>query len=90
VWRAGDLVRALLPRAEQGLVAAGVDAAEAAHWLAIVAGRLASGQTGARWQRRALASLERRAPRDAALAALVARYVELAATERPVHEWPVP
>jgi hypothetical protein len=85
--RAAALVAELLPRAHAGLVAAGVDAGEAERLLAIVAARAASGRTGARWQRRALARLERGRGRDEALAALVARYLAEAASGRPVHEW---
>lgn len=87
---AGELVARLLPLAQTGLVGAGVEDAEAARWLAIVAARAASGGTGARWQRRALARLEARYPREQALAELVARYRALAASGRPVHEWPEP
>jgi gamma-glutamyl:cysteine ligase YbdK (ATP-grasp superfamily) len=84
---AAELVARLLPRAHAGLVKAGVDDAEAGRLLAVVAARAESGRTGARWQRRALARLERGAARDEALAALVARYRAEAATGRPVHEW---
>ncbi|HSJ97020.1 MAG TPA: glutamate--cysteine ligase, partial [Myxococcota bacterium] len=88
--RARELIGRLLPLAHTGLVAAGVEEAEAARWLGIVAARTASGQTGARWQRRALARLERGCPRSEALPALVARYRTEAASGRPVHEWPAP
>jgi len=88
--RAGELIARLLPKAHAGLVAAGVEDAEAARWLAIVGARAASGRTGARWQRRALARLERGCSRDEALAALLARYRAEAARGRPVHEWPEP
>jgi gamma-glutamyl:cysteine ligase YbdK (ATP-grasp superfamily) len=82
------LVRALLPVARDGLAANGVDAAEAEATLAPIAGRLASGRTGARWQRRALAALGRRHGRDEALRRLLARYLALSATGTPVHAWP--
>jgi gamma-glutamyl:cysteine ligase YbdK (ATP-grasp superfamily) len=86
-------VRALVPRlldvARAGLASAGVDAAESDAALAIVAERVARGVTGARWQRRTLAALEVEMPRADAVAALLERYLEAEATERPVHEWPV-
>jgi hypothetical protein len=88
--RAGALVERLLPAAQRALVAEGVEESEAAHWLGIVAARTASGRTGARWQRRALARLERGRSREEALCELVARYRAEAATGRPVHEWPDP
>jgi gamma-glutamyl:cysteine ligase YbdK (ATP-grasp superfamily) len=85
--RAAELVARLIEQAHGGLVAAGVDDAEAGRRLAIVAARVASGQTGARWLRRQLARLERGASRDEALAAVVERYHAEASRERPVHEW---
>jgi hypothetical protein len=87
---AAALVARLLPAAQAGLVSAGVEEAEAARWLGIVAARAASGRTGARWQRSALARLEQGAAREEALTALVERYRAEAARGRPVHEWPEP
>jgi hypothetical protein len=87
---AAELVARLVPAAHAGLVGAGVEDAEAERWLAIVAARAASGRTGARWQRRALARLEETRTRDEALVELVARYRAAAASDRPVHEWPDP
>jgi hypothetical protein len=86
---AAELVRRLLPEARRGLVEAGVDAAEADRLLEVIGDRVASGQTGAVWQRRALASLEQGADRDQALERLLERYLELQATGDPVHTWPV-
>jgi hypothetical protein len=84
------LIERLLPLAHAGLVGAGVEEAEAARWLAIVAARAASGQTGARWQRNALARLVARCGREEALCALVAQYRSHAERDLPVHEWPEP
>jgi hypothetical protein len=103
-WPAGDgservgaaaLVPRLLPTARRGLVDAGVDAGEADHLLGVLGDRVASGQTGAVWQRRTLAALEGSegggsgAGRERALAELLERYLELQATGDPVHTWPV-
>jgi len=85
---ARELVERLLPTAHEGLVAAGVEAQEASRWLDIVGVRAASGRTGARWQRVALARLRRGLSLEEALRALVARYRAEAASGRPVHEWP--
>ena len=52
--------------------------------------RAESGRTGAQWQRAALAKLEADMPRSQALAAMVERYMECAASKLPVHEWPIP
>ena len=84
---ARGLLPGLVEQARAGLVRAGVEDAEAGRWLRVVAERVASGRTGAQWQRRTLASLERGSDREEALRALVARYRSEAATGRPVHEW---
>jgi hypothetical protein len=89
---AAELVPRLLPSARRGLVEAGVDAAEADRLLGVIGGRVAAGQTGAVWQRQALAALEGggegRAGRERALEALLERYLELQAGGEPVHTWP--
>jgi hypothetical protein len=86
--RRAELVLELLPAARQGLVRAGVAAAEADRLLGVIAARVATGQTGAVWQRRALAALEPRLGRERALAATLERYLDYAATDQPVHSWP--
>ena len=86
---AGELVRRLLPEAGRALEAAGVDPGEAGRLLVVVDERVASGQTGAVWQRRTFDAVEPRLGRDAALRALLDRYLELSASDRPVHTWPV-
>jgi gamma-glutamyl:cysteine ligase YbdK (ATP-grasp superfamily) len=82
------LLERLLPVAREGLVGAGVDAAEADALLSIIQGRLRTGLTGARWQRKMLARLEAHMPRPDALGALLEHYLSHAASGRPVHEWP--
>ena len=86
--RAAELVPQLLPAAQDGLVGAGVAAAEADRLLGVIAARVATGQTGAVWQRRTLATLEPRLGREPALAATLQRYLEHAAGDQPVHTWP--
>ena len=85
---AAELVARLVPDARRGLVESGVDAAEADRLLQVIADRVAAGQTGAVWQRRALAALEAGLGRDQALVALLERYLELQAAGDPVHTWP--
>jgi gamma-glutamyl:cysteine ligase YbdK (ATP-grasp superfamily) len=87
---ATELVPRLLPEARRGLVEAGVDPAEADRLLEVIADRVAAGQTGAVWQRRALAALESEAGREQAVPALLERYLQLQADGEPVHTWPVP
>lgn len=89
-WAATDLVAQLLPVARVGLTGCGVDAHEADELLAVVAERVRAGITGAVWQRRALARLERALPRRQALAALTEVYLARAADGAPVHTWRLP
>ncbi|ATB31286.1 glutamate--cysteine ligase [Melittangium boletus] len=82
------LVERLLPVAREGLLGAGVEPDEANALLGVIQARLRAGCTGARWQRKMLARLEAHMPRADALGALLERYLSLAASGRPVHEWP--
>jgi hypothetical protein len=86
--RAAELVPELLPAARDGLVRAGVAAAEANRLLGVIAARVATGQTGAVWQRRTLDALEPRLGRERALAATLERYLDYGAGDQPVHAWP--
>jgi hypothetical protein len=56
----------------------------------VIEARVAAGQTGAVWQRRALDALASRLGREAALAAMLERYLDLQRTGDPVHSWPLP
>ena len=87
---AAELVPQLLPVARDGLVHAGVAAVEADRLLGVIAARVAAGQTGAVWQRRMLAALEPGLGRECALAAMLERYLECAASDQPVHTWRLP
>ena len=86
---AADLVPELLPAARQGLLGAGVVAAEADRLLSVIRARVDTGQTGAAWQRATLAAAEHVCSRDQALAVMLDRYLSCAATGQPVHTWPV-
>ena len=86
-WAAPTLVASLLPVARVGLVGLGVDPDEADDLLGVIAARVEARATGSAWQRAALAALERRLPRERALAALTEGYIARAATGAPVHEW---
>ena len=86
---AAKLVAELVPLAHQALVNAGVAAAEADSLLQVITARAASGQTGAAWQRAALAAAERGHDRERALAMMLERYLQCVATGMPVHTWPV-
>ena len=86
---AAELVAELVPAARQGLLQAGVAAAEADRLLEVISARAASGQTGAAWQRATLAAAERRHDREHALTVMFDRYLQCADTGLPVHTWPV-
>ena len=82
---ARTLAAELLPTALAGLREAGVEADEAATYLAPIEGRVATGQTGAVWQLAALETFGSRQPE--ALRRLVRCYRERVATGAPVHTW---
>jgi hypothetical protein len=86
---AAKLVAELVPVARQGLLHAGVAAAEADELLGIIAARAASRQTGAAWQRATLAAAERHHDRQRALALMLDCYLQCADTGLPVHTWPI-
>ena len=56
----------------------------------MIEARAACGQTGAAWQRQALAVVERRLDRSRVLAAMLERYLELQRAGDPVYTWPLP
>lgn len=85
---APEWIDALLPLAQAGLDRAGVARADSEPRLAIIERRARSGQTGAVWQRRALANAEASRSRAEALAAMFARYLELSDAAGPVAGWP--
>jgi len=71
----------LLPLARQGLARLGVERDEIEQWLGIIAGRLATRHTGARWQR---AWVQRH---GADMQGLTQAYLEHQQSGLPVHEW---
>lgn len=73
----------LLPRARRGLKALGLDDGEILHWLGIIAARLRTGCTGARWQRAWVKQ------HGCDMVGLTAAYLEQQQTGRPVHAWPL-
>ncbi len=83
------LVADLLPMARDALERAGIDAAETDGLLDVVGARAATRRTGARWQRDTLRACLRAEARPAALRTLVLRYLALAESGQPVHDWPL-
>jgi hypothetical protein len=87
---ASELVAELLPCAREGLLQADVTPAEAKHLLDVIAGRIATGQTGAAWQRKALVAAGPRLRGSSALEAMLHQYLDFAASGQPVHTWSRP
>lgn len=81
------LIARFLPDAAHGLESLGVDPGEVRRLLAVIAGRMDNGQTGARWQRSALDACPADLPRREALGCMMEGYIDRALTGRPVHEW---
>ncbi|MDD5390442.1 MAG: glutamate--cysteine ligase [Gallionellaceae bacterium] len=77
-----------LPLAEQGLRDFGLESVEIERYLGIVEARVRRGQTGAAWQ---LAHLDKQGGKahEAAVAAMLADYLENQRSGAPVHEWSV-
>jgi gamma-glutamyl:cysteine ligase YbdK (ATP-grasp superfamily) len=88
VLPAAKLIAELVPAAREGLLQAGVTAAEADGLLDVISARAASGQTGAAWQRATLAAARRHHDTERALAVMFDRYLQCAETGLPVHTWP--
>ncbi|GAB3493552.1 glutamate--cysteine ligase [Amycolatopsis cihanbeyliensis] len=83
-------LRVLLPLAYEGLRRSEVSEQASARYLGVIEQRCLAKRTGSTWQRQAVArAQERGIDRDTALAGMLARYLELSRSERPVHEWPV-
>lgn len=89
---ASELVlRRLLPMAQEGLEALGVDGAAIDRYLGVIEGRCLSGVNGAEWQVRCVRELERRGrDRTAALAEMTGAYAERMHSNEPVHTWDLP
>lgn len=82
-----DLIREWLPCAGEGLERLGVDRAEAEQLLGIIAARVESGTTPARWQRWQLDRLEPKVGLSEALARMLDNYLRGVESNRPIHEW---
>ncbi|GHD86672.1 glutamate--cysteine ligase [Streptomyces naganishii] len=80
----------LLPLAEAGLTAWGVEPADRDLYLGVIEERCRRRTNGAEWQAATFhRALEKGMSREAALAATTRRYRELTLLNEPVHTWPV-
>ena len=84
------LLEELVPVAEEGLASLGVDSSEVGALSSVIKARVANGQTGASWQRTALARIERSLPRAEALRELTRQYASRSKHLDPVHTWSAP
>jgi len=77
----------LLPLAERGLRAGGIDEADVRRYLDTIAARVERRQTGASWLLSSLAGMDDEGSPEERLAALVAATVARQSEGTPVHEW---
>lgn len=76
-----------LPLARAGLLDAGVEPADVAHYLGIVRDRVASGTTGARWVERSLVGMREKGTRSERMVAVTAGTLARQKRGDPVHTW---
>jgi hypothetical protein len=86
---ARELIPRLIPLAERGLVAAGIEPGEAASRLGIIEARCASGQTGAVWQRACVEKIAAQSGAEGAFARMLERYLEHSEAGDAVHLWSI-
>lgn len=77
----------LLPLADEGLRASGIDERDIDRYLGIIDARVRSGQTGAQWQLDSLAQMSSDGTRGERLSALVAGMIRRQKEGNPAHEW---
>lgn len=82
-----DVIKSLLPVADEGLKTIGVPKADRELYLGIIAGRLANGQNGANWLRKASDTMSGEEMVQVVRAAQLAELNE--GRRSPVHEWTV-
>ncbi len=84
---ADEILAGLLPGAADALPGLGVANKEVERYLAVIEERLATGQTGARWQRQSVAALEQKHSRSDALHRMLESMIENSASNNPVAGW---
>ncbi|GAB3283153.1 hypothetical protein [Parasphingorhabdus pacifica] len=92
-WVSPDelVLRRLLPMAHEGLRNCGMSDEARERHLGVIEQRCLRRQTGSSWQRDTVAALERDGmDRQAALSAMLHRYIEHTDGGEPVHTWPLP
>ena len=84
-----EIIADSLDMAARGLASIGIATTEAERYMDVIRERLASGQTGAVWQRRKLAQLKQQMPDDEALHQLLESFMGHSEANLPVAHWPV-
>ena len=84
-----NIIADSLAMAARGLESIGIATAEADGYLEVIRERLATGQSGAVWQRRKLAQLKQQMPQREALHELLENFMGHSEANLPVAQWPV-
>ncbi|MBR9882368.1 MAG: glutamate--cysteine ligase [Oceanospirillales bacterium] len=82
-----ELVRRMLPLAEEGLAAIGIEPKERKHYLGLIARRLDAGVSGASWQLRQFQRLHRNQARHLALGQMMREYMANSRQNLPIADW---
>lgn len=89
-YPASELIaKELLPMARSGLQKSGIDEDDITRYLGVLAERVESRQTGAKWVFDSLAKMGTRATHDIRERSLTKAMLELQKTRDPVHTWPL-
>lgn len=84
-----DIIADSLAMASRGLESIGIATAEAESYMDVIRERLATGQSGAVWQKRKLAQLKQQMPQQEALHQLLENFMGHSEANLPVAQWPV-
>lgn len=84
-----EIITEMLPLAKTGLRTIGLQDEEIQRYMDVIEERLASGQSGAVWQRRTLDKLKQRMPEKQALHELLETFMGFSEQNLPVAQWPV-
>jgi len=95
-WIGGESISAtrlisneLLPIAESGLKASGIDKEDIQRYLTIIDKRVATKQTGARWAIQSITEMDKNIHPDEKVRSVVAEMYHQQITDKPIHEWPL-
>ena len=84
-----EILHSLLPVAVEGLLKIGIGKEEVDRYMGVIENRLVNGQTGAVWQQRCLAHLEKTLTRKQSLRVMLELMVVNGRSNQPVSEWDI-